>query len=181
MASETVTILDTCVLLNLAASDEVADIIATLGGATFVCSASQKEALFLRDEADPGVLVPLNMDDVLSIAQIRVCDLANDDEEEQFVRLAGDLDDGEAMSIAIAASRGMRFASDDQKACRTFLELIADEAKLTSTSAILKQWAHVRSVPPQRLKDALRRIAVRARFNPSRRDPNADWWRQAAA
>jgi len=181
MANETLTILDTCVLLNLAASDEVTEIVATIKGATFVCSAAQKEALFLRDETEPGVLVPLDMDDLLSVAQMRVCDLANDDEEEQFVRLAGDLDDGEAMSIAIATSRGMHFASDDQKARRIFLELVADPERLTSTSAILKQWAHMRSVAPQRLRDALRRIAVRARFTLSRKDPNAAWWQQAAA
>src|SRR5437763_7952828 len=120
MSNEPQTILDSCVLLNLAASDEVADIVATMDGATFICTAAQKEALFLRDEADPAVLVPLNLADLLAVAQISVCDPTST-EEEEFVRLAADLDDGEAMSIAIATSRGMRFASDDQKARRIFL------------------------------------------------------------
>jgi len=181
MANEAVTILDTCVLINLAASGEVADIVATIRGVTFICSAVQKEALFLRDDTEQSVLVPLNMDDLLAIAQIQVCDLGTDDEEEHFVKLAADLDDGEAMSIAIAASRGMDFASDDQKARRIFKELVPAPQRLTCTSSILKQWAAVRSVTPQRLRNALRRIAARSRFTPSRRDPNAAWWQQAAA
>jgi predicted nucleic acid-binding protein len=181
MANEAVAILDTCVLINLAASGEVADIVATIQGATFICSAVQKEALFLRDDTEQSVLVPLDIDDLLAIGQIQVCDLDTPDEEEQFVKLAADLDDGEAMSIAIAASRGMEFASDDQKARRIFTELAADPQRLMSTSSIMKRWAAVRSVTPQRLRDALRRIATRARFTPSQRDPNAAWWQQAAA
>lgn len=181
MASEKMTILDTCVLLNLAASDEVADIVSTIQGATFICSAVQKEALFLRDEAEPPVLMPLGVDDLIAVARIQLCDVVTDDEEEHFVKLAADLDDGEAMSVAIAKSRGMDFASDDQKARRIFLDLVADSHRLTSTSAIMKQWAHIRSIAPSRLRSVLRRITARARFKPSNRDPNAVWWDAAAA
>jgi predicted nucleic acid-binding protein len=180
MANEAATILDPCVFLNLAASDEFAEIVATIPGATFICTAVQKEALFLRDEAEPAVSVPLHVNDLLSAAQIQVCDVASDDEEERFVELAADLDDGEAMSIAIATSRGMTFASDDQKARRIFIDLAPDPQRLTSTPAIMKQWAAVRPVTPHRLRDALRRIGVRARFAPSRRDPDTAWWQQAA-
>jgi predicted nucleic acid-binding protein len=98
-----------------------------------------------------------------------------------LVRLAGDLDDGEAMSIAIADSRGMQFASDDQKACRVFLELGQTADRLTCTSAIVRRWAETRSIPSQRLKATLRRIIVRARFTPSRRDPHVGWWQHAAS
>jgi predicted nucleic acid-binding protein len=181
MANAKTTILDTCVLLNLAASDEVADIVSTIQGATFICSAVQKEALFLRDETEPTVLVPLNVDDLVAVARIQLCDIATDDEEEHFVKLAAHLDDGEAMSVAIAASRGMDFASDDQKARRIFLELVSDSQRLTSTSAIMKQWAAMRSVEPPRLRTALRRIMARARFKPSQKDPHAAWWHSTAA
>ena len=85
------------------------------------------------------------------------------------------------MSIAIATSRGMRFASDDQKARRVFTELVSESDRLISTSDILKRWAETRPVAPQRLKTALQRIAVRARFTPSRRDPNEAWWQNVAA
>jgi predicted nucleic acid-binding protein len=179
MASETLTILDACVLINLAASDEIADICASIEGVALVCTAARNEALFLRDEIEPGTLVPLNLDELLAVGQIRVCDIATDDEEEEFVRLAGDLDDGEAMGIAIATSRGLRFASDDQKARRVFLELAGASEQLTCTSAILKRWAETRNVAPQRLRNVLRRIAVRARFTPARRDPNAEWWQRS--
>lgn len=181
MASEKMTILDTCVLLNLAASDEVADIVSVIQGATFICSAVQKEALFLRDEAEPAVLVPLDVNDLVAVARIQLCDVATDEEEEHFVKLAADLDDGEAMSVAIATSRGMDFASDDQKARRIFLDLVTDARRLTSTTSIVKQWAHLRSIAPERLRAALRRITARARFKPSPKDPNAKWWHDAAA
>jgi len=180
MRNEAVAILDTCVLINLAASGEIADIVSTIRGATFICSAVQKEALFLRDDTEQSKMVPLQVDDVLAIARIRVCDLETEYEEEQFVTLAAELDDGEAMSIAIAANRGMAFASDDQKARRIFTELVPDPQQLHSTSSILKQWATLRSVPPPRLREALHRIGTRARFTPPRRDPNAAWWQQAA-
>lgn len=181
MAREPQTILDSCVLLNLAASNEIADIVLTIDGATFISTAAQKEALFLRDEADPATLVPLALDDLLAIAQIRVCDVETNEEEEEFVRLASDLDDGEAMSIAIATSRGMRFASDDQKARRVFLELVPAADRLICTSSILKRWSDRRAVAAPRLKAILKRIGTRARFTPSRRDPNVDWWQQSLA
>ena len=103
-------------------------------------TAAQREALFLRDKADPGMPVPLNVDDLVAVAGIRVCDVSKE-EEEQFVRLASDLDDGEAMSIAIADRRGMHFATDDQKARRVFLELGCMPDRLTCTSAIVRRWA----------------------------------------
>jgi len=181
MANEPQTILDSCVLINLAASEEIAEIVNAIDGATFICTAAQREALFLRDEADPSMLVPLSVDDLVAVAGIRISDIATAQDEEHFVRLASDLDDGEAMSIAIADSRRMRFASDDQKARRVFLELGHAPDRLTCTSAIVRRWAETRSIPSQQLKATLRRIGARARFTPSRRDPHVDWWQRAAA
>ncbi len=181
MANGKTTILDTCVLLKLAASDEVAEIVSTIQGATFICSAVQQEALFLRDEAEPTVLVPLDVHDLVAVARIQLCDIATDEEEEHFVKVAAHLDDGEAMAVAIASSRGMDFASDDPKAHRIFLELVSDSRRLTSTSAIMKQWAARRSIEPQRLRTALRRIMARARFKPSQKDAHAASWDSAAA
>jgi hypothetical protein len=80
MPRELPTILDSCVLINLAASDEIADIVNTIGDTTFICTAARNEALFLRDEIDTNVRLPLNLDDVLAIAHLQVCDLASEQE-----------------------------------------------------------------------------------------------------
>ena len=84
-----------------------------------------------------------------------------------------ELDDGEAMSLAIAHARNLPLATDEKKAKR----VIRDSAKhmrVVSTSEILYAWATGRG--RAKIKPVLEAIGIRARFRPPDDDPLVAWW-----
>jgi predicted nucleic acid-binding protein len=100
-----------------------------------------------------------------------------DAEVTRFVSLAGELDDGEAATLAIAEVRGFAVATDDRKA-RRVLTTLDPQPLVTSTAAILRAWAANRGA--EEVRRCLRLIERRASFLPPRSDPDTAWWREAA-
>jgi len=80
------------------------------------------------------------------------------------------VDDGEAMSIAIAANRHLELAIDDKQAAnpkrRKFPQI-----RLWSTPDILKRWTDLGSVDAGVLQEAVRLIEIRARYFPPKSYP----------
>src|SRR5207253_9741345 len=85
--------------------------------------------------------------------------------EGLYVEYARQLDDGEAMSLALVRSHGFVLATDDRKA-RRVLAATANNARLISTAGILRQWAERQQVSRERLRDTLRSVTTRAKFIP---------------
>ena len=144
-----------------------------------ICSAAEDETIFLRGDkpGDPPErisLQPLIVDGLLERYELRK------DEEDLFVNLAAELDDGEAMTLAIAHRRGVIAAVDDRKARRIAAERLAGLVLLRTTD-ILHTWSHHKQPDSQHLGEALRRIQDVARYRPSNEDPLRDWWMRAAA
>lgn len=117
-----------------------------------------------------------NFDSLLQSGLLTICKLENEREEELYVDYSSQLGDGEAMSIAIAQSRGYILATDDRKARRIFLEAVPKPDSLFSTSDLIRSWAESNLIPPDQLKIALLNIQHRANFIPRRIDPNFQWW-----
>ena len=95
-------------------------------------------------------------------------------EEASFVELAAVLDDGEAVTGAIALNRGHLIAIDDRKARRVLGEK-ASGMRLVSTLDLMHQWCP--SVSVQEVSHALRAMQHRARYVPGQQDPLYAWWR----
>ena len=70
---------------------------------------------------------------------IRVMRLESEEEERTFVDLAALMDDGEAVTGAIALHRGYAVATDDRKARRILAER-PRSITLVSTLDLLKLW-----------------------------------------
>lgn len=174
-------VLDTCVFLNVVASSEMNPIVENLSSSVLVCSEVEREALFLRDEVDDKILVPINAAEVFESGPFVKCDFNGAEEEDLFVELAAHVDDGEAMAMAIAIKRSCDFATDDRKARRVFLERGAERRRLHSTPSILRRWVERASISSERCRSALRRIVRRARFSPRRDDPDWQWWNDSVA
>jgi predicted nucleic acid-binding protein len=176
VTSPHVQILDACVLINLLASDEIEEILHAAARDTLICSAVASESIYLRTE-DPNTpreyidLIPL-----ISSGLITVCYVEGDQEEALYVECARALDDGEAMSLAIALSRGYVLATDERKAKRLFLEAATDPQCLTSTSELLRLWAEAERIQAARINTALLQIERRARYQPPATDVNYRWW-----
>jgi predicted nucleic acid-binding protein len=173
-----VVVLDTCVLINLVATGQVEDILASMARSV-VCAAVQKESLYLRSN-DPAVSrEPVSLDALIAAGLLQPVDVTEGPEEELYVQHASRLDDGEAMSLAIAQSRGFHLATDDRKGRRLFMEAVGDRSRLLSTAGILREWAECRNVSKHKLREAIIAVVNRAKFTPAEADPDYKWWQAA--
>lgn len=168
---------DSSVLLNLFAADCIERIAADTGWQFAICPAVRDEVKKLRD-FDTGEMIALDLTPHIASGLLQVLELSGEKEELIYIEQSVVVDDGEAMSVAIAASRCLALAIDDKQArnhaCATFPEM-----KLWNTPAIFKHWAEVGQIAPDILSRAITMIENRARYFPARSDALAGWWRQA--
>lgn len=173
-------LLDTCVLINLLASGEAEGILRSTGKECKICAAVKNETLYLRSEdLQEQDFEPIHPESLIQSRLLSICEIEADQEAVLYVDYASMLDDGEAMSLAIAEARGWILATDDHKARRIFLESINASKRLTSTSELLRQWSESESVLPAKLKTVLMNIQHKASFVPSRKDTNFAWWKKS--
>ena len=125
-------------------------------------------------ERDPVDLKPL-----IEMGLLAVLAPETDAETDDFVALAAVLDDGEAMTAALAIHRGAAIATDDRKALRV-IRGRAPGLRLLSTADLLHSWAQGANVDPGILAAALRNLRSRAHFLPPRQDPLRSWWDAAS-
>jgi hypothetical protein len=165
---------DSSVLLNLLAADCLAEIAADTGWQFAICPAVRDESKKLRD-AVTGEMVAVDTAPLIASGLLQILELSGEIEQTLYVEQSIVVDDGEAMSIAIAANRGLELAIDDKQAAnhtrRTF-----PQVKLWTTPEILKHWTETASVSSGRLGQAISLIEVRARYFPARSHPLFGWW-----
>lgn len=89
-----------------------------------------------------------------------------------FIDLSIELDDGEAMTAALAIQRGYSVATDDKAAIR----VIAERVPVFSTLELVKLWADKHQVAAARLQDALANLRIRGSYVPGRGHPLRPWW-----
>lgn len=176
-------ILDGCALLNLYASRRIAEMLGTMPRPCALADyVRDHEALWVgrnrsgpqaeREKVDVGPLVTSGL--------IEVVTLEGDEEMAHFLTLASSskLDDGEAMSGALAHSRGLVVATDDKAALKVFRSH-SPPIPTCSTASLVKHWAECAAVDPATLRRVLLDIRERASFDPSGADPLQPWWRAA--
>jgi predicted nucleic acid-binding protein len=168
---------DTSVLLNLVAADCLSSLSQATGWQSAVCSAVFNETKKLRD-ASTGEMVLIELEPMVEAGLLRVMDIDNSDERVIYIDQAAVVDDGEAMSMAIAVYRNFELAIDDRQATnhskRTFPDL-----RIWSTPEILKTWAESINLPAGTLGVAIRNIEDRARYFPAKSHPLWMWWNEA--
>lgn len=142
-----------------------------------ICEAVRAESLFLRSAEAEGGREAVSLEPYLAAgtpaAGTLVALALSEDEEDLFIRYARDLDDGEAMSLAVAERRGLPLATDDRKA-RAIAARDAPGVRLISTAEIVFAWAGGRERGV--VAEAVRLIRERARFIPPAGDPRLAWW-----
>jgi len=179
LSSRPVTILDACVLINLLATGRAEDIMSESGYQFGICSVVKNESIYLRATDLNAPPEQVKLDAYIESNRLRVFELSGDEEKELYVDYATELDDGEAMSLALVYSRGFSMASDDRKARRLFTEEIGDLKRLLSTSQILKEWSEKVGLNPVELKGVLTEVSRRGRFFPNSGDTHFAWWSKA--
>ena len=168
---------DSSVLLNLLAADCLASIAADTGWQFAICPAVRDEVKRLRD-AQTGEMIEVDVTPHIVSGLLQILELSGEEEQLLYVEQSIVVDDGEAMSIAIAVHRQLALAIDDKQATnhthRKFPEI-----RLWSTPEILKHWTKVGCVDAKRLCEAIRLIETRARYFPAQSHALADWWRKS--
>lgn len=165
---------DCSVLLNLLASDCLERITAGTGWQFAICPAVRDEVKKLRD-AHTGEMVEVDVAPFIASGLLQVLDLSSDEEQRLYVEQSIVVDDGEAMSIAIAVSRQLELAMDDKQAAN-HMRRSFPVIKLWSTPEILKHWQEVNCMDSGVLREAIRLIEIRARYFPPKSHALASWW-----
>lgn len=175
---KSVILLDACSLINLYATGHLAEILATIPARCVITDVVVRESLYLRrgatgnkaDEREPIDLRPM-----LDAGLLEVVSSDDDDELLTYIDLTTEVDEGEAMSIALAIHRGWRVMTDDRKARR-----IASEREIGCVSSLeaLRHWGEGSAKSTPVLRGALRAIEQQARWAPGRAHPLAEWWKQ---
>ena len=174
-------ILDANCLLNVYATEYFREIVVSLrdqvGVTDFVL---KEEALFIRRETptdDPDEQDPVDLTPFVSEGLVEVMYLESPNEKATYIDLSALVDDGEAVTAALALHRKCSIATDDRKARRVFAERIPT-VPLVSTLDLVNQWVKTASIPLGKLQTALKRMRSGANYVPGHRDPYHDWWLQ---
>ncbi len=180
MTQPPIVLLDASCLLNFYATGRLRDIALALpfrlGAAEYVL---EQEALYIwrpgpdREQEDR---VKVDLSPLVEEGVILVLRLEHQEEEATFVDLAALVDDGEAISAALALNHGCGLATDDRKARRVVSEY-APSVSLMSTLGILKEWSERNLVKSPELRDVMLTMQRSASYIPSERDPLYGWWR----
>ena len=176
-------LLDASCLLNLYASGRLREIAKTLPQPLAVAEyVMQQEALYIRrrrSERHPEEREPVNIAPLVSAGLIQLLTINNEAEAATFVDFAREMDDGEAVTCALAIHRRCDVATDDRKA-RGVLGRRAPHVLLVSTLDLMKQWAGLAGVVKEEIRAALLNIWAGANYYPGERDPLYGWWIERA-
>ena len=174
-----VLLLDASTLLNLYATGRLREI-ASAGPNRFAVAeyVLREEALFVWqqksvDEAPEPV--PLELSPLIEDGLIEVMTLHAGEEVETFVNFALSIDDGEAITGALAFHRGCAVATDDRKARRVIAER-APLVPLVSTLDLLSEWAETAQLPTRDVRQVMEAMRSSASYVPGPRDPRFEWW-----
>lgn len=166
-------VLDACAVLSLYATDRMDEIVRVLPPPVAVSGLVVEEALYIRRVIDGELakervdLAPLIDSGVLSVIEAE-----SEQELVTFIDLAVDLDDGGAMSGALAIHRGWPLVTDDRKAER----LLENRVRLRSTLHVVREWAERERVGAEELRAALTSIEERG-YRPGKHHPHGKWWK----
>ncbi len=172
-----VLILDASGLLNLLATGRMMEIAEALPWQLAVVDyVMEREALYVRTvrvNAEEET-IPVDLSPLIEEGLLLVMRMETPGEEASFVELAAVVDDGEAVTGAIALNRGHSVAIDDRKARRVLGEK-SPGMGLVSTLELMHRWSE--SVTVREVGEALRAMRHGARYFPGQRDPLYAWWR----
>ncbi len=165
---------DACVLINLLSSGRFEDIARGCGYQLVVSTAVRAETVSIRD-ALSGESVEVDLTPHFATGLLELVDLASEEERSSYIAYAAQLDDGEAMSLALVEARHLPLATDDRKA----ISLIARErigVELVSTTGVLQAWEANAGVSSAEMKAVLTAVRSLARFVPRVGTADRAWW-----
>lgn len=168
-------ILDACCAINLFATEHAGPILRSVGCpiaiARYVVERELLSLAALLTEGNETLEEKLTRNETTIVA-------LQDEEEELFLSLAAQVDDGEAITAAIAIARHWAIATDERKT-GAVLGRIAPTIHVVTTPELVKNWAEGAKIDGLTLRDVLAAIESKAHFHPWRSHSLYEWWRSS--
>jgi predicted nucleic acid-binding protein len=123
------TLLDACAVINFAASRHLEQIVWTIPGRVAITEIVEREALNVKSGGggdDHDERERIHLASLVEGGHLEVLSPHSDDEYLTFINYAVELDDGEAMTFALAEHRNAIVVTDDRKAIRLAAQAVAD-------------------------------------------------------
>ncbi len=169
-------LLDACVAINLAATDQLPDIAETLNLTFVLTRQAAGEVGHLRDIVDGELAAtPIDLSQHLTGSVLQFIYL-EPSEYHLYIELAALVDDGEAATIAAAAHRHIQLATDDRKARKLCAQRGLTEPM--RTLALMHSYGDSARLSHSETRNLLIKIRDRASFQPRRTDPDQKWWNE---
>ncbi len=179
-------ILDACVIINLYASGHMQSILESIPKPVSIAAyVYEMEAHRIYTGPDEDVAMEtasINLQPFVESELLHVAPIENGPEAAAAVSLsaATRLDNGEAISAAIAVHRSWSLATDD-KAAISFFARQVPYLHLISTPQLLKHWVDVTHPHGTVTGLAVENIRKRARYEPHHDHPLYEWWKRCGA
>jgi len=172
-------ILDACCLIDLYASGRLEDILSSLSQQVFVARYVWRDEALSIDGAsgsDSGFQeTSIDLEPLFDSGLLDLADLETEIEEALFVNFAASLDDGEAITGAIAAARNWCVATDDKRARSVFAQQ-TPHVHLLSSPELVKLWVDVAAAGVDEICAVVQRIRRHGHYIPPASHPLYDWW-----
>ena len=172
-------IIDCCSLLNLYTGWGGLRELHDLRRTWYVCEAVRTEAEYTREYDSNGVpiSVPLDTGDLVKSGLLLSARIETEQELEDYVNFASELDDGEAQALALAKHRRLLLLTDDRRA-NNVAQRADVGVRTISTANVLQIWSQLDPLNEARLHQIIPRISTLARFTPRADLLDYDWWQK---
>jgi predicted nucleic acid-binding protein len=165
-------LLDTCVVLSLYASQHMAEILRENDGPFRIADAVLREALYVHVIVD-GVREkqPVALEALIADGTIGVIEPETEAELQSLIDYSLILDEGEAMTCALALHRGYRIATDEKKTIR----IVGNSAPIIGALDLVRSWVERAKVQEIVVQKVLAAIEDRG-YIPGATHAHYSWW-----
>ncbi len=173
---ERITLLDACSVVGLFATRRMEEIVAAVPGPVAVVGivASESQYVFRGGgEADAREREPIDFQSMTGRGAFSIIANGTEEELQTFIDLTKELQDGEAMTAALAIHRNCTVVTDDRKAERI---LTAHGVQVRCTLDLIKTWVDREQLPLEEIRRIFIDLRLRASYEPGRNHPFRPWW-----
>ncbi|MEW5960691.1 MAG: hypothetical protein AB1801_23450 [Chloroflexota bacterium] len=168
-------ILDACCIINLYASKQIDFILRTIPRSVCVAAYVKNEEILRTYDVLSNSTEDVDLQPLIDQGLLFLVELDLETEAEAYVNFSTVLDDGEAITGAIALHRNWAIATDDKAAIKIF-EREAPQLQIITTPELIKYWVDTTHPSFDTVNQCLQNIIIGARYRPNAKHCLYDWW-----
>lgn len=174
-------ILDACCVISLYASGRMGEILEAVPKSVAIAAyVKDKETMRVYDGPSDNVRetsIKIDLQPLIDAGLLIVAFLETEDEKRSYISFAARLDDGEAITGAIAVNRNWAIGTDDRAAISLF-QRAAPELRLVATLDFVKHWVDTQNPSKDTISAALLDVRARGNYEPGRNHHLYEWWQE---